>query len=50
MGEARSHLLELIQTAHKINIPSDVNATPQEQEQELNLVSQLALPALSATL
>lgn len=52
MGKARSHLIELIQTAHKINIPSDVNATPpeQEQEQELNLVSQLALPSLSATL
>lgn len=50
--QMRLHLIELIQTADKINIPLNVKATPQEQESqaESNLWPQFALPALSATL
>ena len=50
--QMRLHLIELIQTADKINIPLNVKATPQEQEPqaESNLWPQFALPALSATL
>lgn len=50
--QMESHLIELIQTADKINIPLNVKATPQEQESEAesNLWPQFALPALSATL
>jgi Cu2+-exporting ATPase len=52
MRQARSHLIELIQTANKPNILLDLKAaaTQQEPEQESNLWSGFALPALSATL
>lgn len=52
IDQMESHLIELIQTADKINIPLNVKATPQEQEpqSESNLWPQFALPALSATL
>jgi Cu2+-exporting ATPase len=48
----RSHLIDLIQTANKINIPLDLKtpANKQEPQQESNLWLQFALPAASATL
>lgn len=48
----RSHLIDLIQTASKPNILIDLKAAANqdETEQESNLLSTLALPALSATL
>ncbi len=50
--QMRLHLINLIQTASQSHIPIDLKATANEQEnqQEFNVLSQLALPTLSAAL
>ncbi len=50
--EIDSYLVELIQTANKINIPIPLKTSEKEQENqaEFNLLLQFGLPTLSATL